>query len=175
MVIAAGLGWAFTDILANNLVGIARQFMQYSFSVDFVYAGLSSNLDMILIVCTAIMIGKLMRSARLAKKQRKVQDSKDWMVNLYTLFKIIITDPMCIFTIVLIFLRYLEPLYVELGCNSCELENKNAVCTRLLRAQIESSGDGNLRDYLDIEAIIKILAVKSSFTGFVFVLTTCLI
>ena len=68
MVIAAGLGWAFTDVLANNLVGIARQFMQYSFSADFVYAGISSNLDAVLIVCTAIMIAKLMRSARVAKK-----------------------------------------------------------------------------------------------------------
>jgi hypothetical protein len=97
------------------------------------------------------------------------------MTNLQATLKIIFTDPMCVFIVVLIFLRYLEPLYVELGCNSCELENKSAVCTRLIRAQIESSGHGNLRDYLTIEAIIKMLAVKSSFTGFVFVLTTCLI
>ena len=68
MVIAAGLGWAFTDLLASNFIGIARQVMQYSFSVDFVYAGFSSNLDTLLFVCTALMIGKLMRSVRFAKK-----------------------------------------------------------------------------------------------------------
>ena len=68
MVIAAGLGWAFSDLFANNVVGIARQFMQYSFSLDFIYAGVSSNLDITLVICTALMIAKLMRSARTAKK-----------------------------------------------------------------------------------------------------------
>ena len=35
------------DIIANNFVGIARQFSQYSFSVDFLYSGISSNMDII--------------------------------------------------------------------------------------------------------------------------------
>ena len=35
------------DIIANNFVGIARQFTQYSFSVDFLYSGISSNMDII--------------------------------------------------------------------------------------------------------------------------------
>jgi hypothetical protein len=47
MVVATGLGWAFSDIIANNFVGIARQFTQYSFSVDFLYSGISSNMDII--------------------------------------------------------------------------------------------------------------------------------
>ena len=98
MVIAAGLGWAFTDIFANNLVGIARQCMQYSFSVDFVYAGLSSNLEIVLQVSTAIMVAKLMRSARVAKKMKKIQDTKSWMTNLQTTLKIIseiLRAPLC--------------------------------------------------------------------------------
>jgi hypothetical protein len=68
MVVAAGLGWAFSDIFANNFVGIARQFTQYSFSVDFIYSGLSSNLDVINFVCTALLVAKLMSNARIAKK-----------------------------------------------------------------------------------------------------------
>jgi hypothetical protein len=79
MVVATGLGWAFSDILVNNFVGIARQFTQYSFTVDFLYSGLSSNLDIIQFVCTALLVAKLISTARFNKKlgPKEYNTSKD--------------------------------------------------------------------------------------------------
>jgi len=87
MVVAAGLGWGFSDVLINNFVGIARQFSQYSFSVDFLYSGISSNLDIIQFVCTALLVAKLMSTTRIEKKaqpksKKSKSDSKETLVQL---------------------------------------------------------------------------------------------
>ena len=68
IVVAAGLGWSFADLLANNFVGIARSVTEKSFSYDFLYAGVGSNLDAILFVCTALLVAKLIRNERIARK-----------------------------------------------------------------------------------------------------------
>lgn len=142
--VAAGLGWAFSDILINNFVGIARQFTQYSFSVDFLYSGLSSNLDIIQFICTALLVAKLMSASRIAKKLQPKQtgaSKNDQKATLYQLRQntnLVLTTPVCLFITALLFLRYLEPIYLEMGCNSIELDSKHATCTRLLRTSIDN-------------------------------------
>ena len=79
---------------------------------------------------------------------------------------------MCIFTLFLCFLRYSEPLYLELGCNSVEIiHDRHSICTRLLRATIDNSEAVSLRDYLKLDAVIRMLIVKASYTGFVCLLS----
>ena len=177
MVIGAGLGWAFGDLLANNSVGICSTVMTYNFSVDFLYAGVGSNLDTILFICTALLVAKLIRSERVARKlQQRSSDARGFEAQLKSTLQTLSKDPVCLFTLFLILLRYLEPLYLELGCNSIELtHDKHAVCTRLLRATIDSSEASSLRDFLKVDAVIKMLGVKASFTGFVFVFSTMLV
>ena len=177
IVVAAGLGWSFADLLANNFVGIARSIMEKSFSLDFLYAGVGSNLDAILFVCTALLVAKLIRNERIAKKlNNQPYTSRDAMTNIRTTLHTVTRDPVCLFTLFLCLLSYLEPLYLELGCNSVEIpHDRHSVCTRLLRATIDNSEAVSLRDYLKLDAVIRMLAVKVSYTGFVVLLSVAFV
>ena len=177
IVAAAGLGWSFADLLANNFVGIARSVMEKSFSLDFLYAGVGSNLDAVLFICTALLVAKLIRNERIAKKlNNHGRNSKDFMVNLRTTLNTVTGDPVCLFTLFLCLMRYFEPLYLELGCNSVEIvHDRHSICTRLLRATIDNSEAVSLRDYLKLDAVIKMLFVKASYTGFVVLLSVAFV